>query len=308
MKENVKLPNILVTGATGFLGSHLTRSLYLSGYKIIISHRNSSSFERINDIFNKIVLWNIEKNSIDKLFCHNTIDCVIHCATNYGKIDPESSVFKSNIIFPLELLEGCEKYNVKMFINTDSYFNKKNLTYSALPSYSKTKKLFLSLMKNYEKKIPTILNLRLEHLYGEYDNQDKFIPYCFDAMLKDKTLDLTYGHQKRDFIHINDCTNAYSKIIRAHQISENKGYWDIEIGTGNSITLRNFVLCMKKITGSKSILNFGAVPYRSDEIMDSKADLTEFKKFLRSANIQMDAFIEPEVGIKSMIKGYKCEK
>jgi len=308
MKKEIKSTTILVTGATGFLGSHLTRALCTEGYKVIISHREGSSFEKIKDIRRKIVLWNIEKTNIDNIFSSNTIDYVIHCATNYGRRDPDSCVFKSNIVFPLELLEACIKYNVKMFINTDSYFNKNNLNYSALPSYSKSKKIFISLLKDYEKKIPTIVNLRLEHLYGEQDSPSKFIPYCLDAMLKGETLDLTYGHQKRDFIYIHDCADLYIKIIKAHQISEIKGYWDIEIGTGNSITLQSFVLIMKRLSRSTSKLNFGVVPYRADEIMDSRADLTELKKFLQVANIQTCTFSQPEVGLESMIRKYKDGK
>jgi nucleoside-diphosphate-sugar epimerase len=76
------------------------------------------------------------------------------------------------------------------------------------------------------------------------------------------------GEQKRDFIFIDDVVQAMMKIIGN---TEELGYdyHDYQLGTGTSLSIRQFVELVKRISGnSKTILNFGAIPYRVDEIMD----------------------------------------
>ena len=77
-------------------------------------------------------------------------------------------------MYPINLLEMAVKNNVGVFINTDSYFNKENLSYNYLLNYSLSKKSLNLWLKHFSKKIK-IINMVLEHIYGEYDNDNKFI-------------------------------------------------------------------------------------------------------------------------------------
>jgi len=76
---------ILITGATGFLGSHITWTLFNEGFNIIILKRSFSDIWRIREIIDKIRYYDIDKVELEIPFKENEIDCIIHTATNYGR-------------------------------------------------------------------------------------------------------------------------------------------------------------------------------------------------------------------------------
>ena len=164
--------NILLTGATGFLGSHILKELvHKKQYKIIVLKRSFSNIKSIKKVlnnYNNIKVYDIDKCDLEKAFKENTIDTIIHCATSYGRGDNKTvEVVKTNILFPVELINYAIKYNVKNFINTDSYFNKKTRNFFPhnLVDYSISKQSFLFWLKYYSKDIK-VINIILEHPFG----------------------------------------------------------------------------------------------------------------------------------------------
>ena len=173
------------------------------------------------------------------------------------------------------LLDYAVKYNVFGFINTDSYFNKENNSYSYLLDYSLSKKSLLLWLKHFSKKIK-VVNMVLEHIYGENDNKEKFVYQMLDkiALQKVKSVDLTEGSQKRDFIYTADVVEAYIKIIDYMKKHSFK-FKTFEVGSGKAVKLRDFVTEIKRLSNSPTKLNFGAIPYREDEMMYSCADIED---------------------------------
>ena len=267
---------ILLTGANGFLGSYLLEKLLVNN-DISITLRRNSKIDRIASLMKKnhirkIYIDEATDLEIDHFLEKEKIELIIHCATDYARKESYFyTAFESNISFPLKLLEIGLKHHLKYFINTDSYFNKNHLTYNALPNYSKTKKLFLSYLREVGNNL-SIINMRLEHIYGPKDNDDKFIPYLFKSLIISDEVSLTYGHQKRDFVYIDDAVDAYIKIVSTIENTYGPYFKDLEIGSGNSVHLKYFIETMKSITKSSSTLNYGAIDYRDDEIMNSFAN------------------------------------
>lgn len=271
---------ILLTGATGFLGSSILRKLVALDYSVIIIKRSNSNISRIKDIIalKKIKICNVDNEDLELIFGENKINCIIHSATEYGRGDTENAtVFESNVIFPMKLMDLAIKYGVGCFINTDSYFNKSRIPYLGLFNYSLSKKTFLVWLKTFSKQIK-IINITLEHLYGPYDSNTKFMEYVIQeiGVKKVAQIDLTQGLQMRDFVFIDDVVDAYLLLVE-HGLVKNFAYQNFEIGTGVSMEISKVVLLIKEISKSGTILSLGKLPYRSGEIMDSKANVSKIR-------------------------------
>lgn len=270
---------VLLTGATGFLGSHLLKGLLnKTDYNIVILKRSFSRTDRISSLLNvsRIKYYDIDCCDLETVFEENSIDTIIHCATNYGRIQNSCcSVLQTNLMFPIKLLDLSVKYGVKNFINTDSYFNKENMSYSYLLNYALSKKSLLLWLKYFSKKIK-VVNMVLEHIFGENDNKDKFVYQMLNKIAVEQvsSIDLTYGDQKRDFIYVEDVVSAYIKVLEYMYIHSFR-YKSFDIGTGDAVSIKDFVTQIKNISKSNTKLNFGALPYREDEIMCSRADIID---------------------------------
>ena len=100
---------ILLTGATGYLGSYLAKALVAKGYKLIILKRKNSSLLRIETIIPMVVFYNIENLDYSVPFkAHGKIDVVMHTATCYGRNDETPiEVLEANISDKLRGIFHC---------------------------------------------------------------------------------------------------------------------------------------------------------------------------------------------------------
>jgi nucleoside-diphosphate-sugar epimerase len=273
------LKNILITGATGFLGSHLLRSLVEHGYQPVVYLRSVSDTSRINDLQGKFVAVHSSDKSFSEfkdILSQYRIDCVIHTATNYGRSQLLSDIIESNVLFPLRLAEASLKHQVKLFINTDTFFGKSQFDLKYLNNYTTSKRMFGVALKELAGNL-NIANMRLEHIYGEYDSEQKFITDVLIKLISNvNEIELTEGFQKRDFVYIKDVVNAYLVVLKNY--GQIIGFKEFEVGTGQSIPVKDLVKKMAHAAASKSHLNFGAFPARQGEIQDSFADTSALRK------------------------------
>ena len=222
---------ILLTGATGFLGSHICEQLVEHGYETVILKRKTSNPWRIDSTLNKITVYNIEDIPLSTVFKENNINTVIHTATNYGRKGEKShEVASANVLFPLKILETSIEFNTDTFINTDT------VLYENLNYYALTKKHFVDWTKLYSHQI-RIFNLKLEHLYGEKDGSEKFISMVIKSFLNNiERIPLTEGKQLRDFIYVDDVASAYLGIVKISEKFEKK-YTEYSVGSGTPISI-----------------------------------------------------------------------
>jgi len=266
---------ILLTGATGYLGSHLARALVAAGHHVAVLKRVSSSLAKIETLLPQIQLFNIE-DGLEKPFqVLGRVDVVIHVATCYGRNgENEAVIFEANTAFPLRLLEVAAAYKTQVFINTDTSLDK------YLNAYSLSKKQFMEWGRFFAVRNKLrFLSLRLEHFYGPGDDDSKFTSHVIKSCLDNvPELKLTLGEQIRDFIYIDDAVSAYLLLLeKLNQFNE--WFVEFDVGSGEAVTVREFVERIHHLTGSRTELKFGAVPYRDGEVMYSNAD-TGFLKGL----------------------------
>lgn len=266
---------ILLTGATGFLGSNILRRLVKEKFDIIILKRSFSNVDKIKNLENFYKSYNIDQVSFESVFDkEKDIEVVIHCATNYSRNHEKSSeVLESNTKFPLKVLEYACNNGVKLFINTDTSLSKIGIIRGYMQDYILSKKQFLDWGRLYaETKKISFVNLVLEHVYGPGDDPSKFISYLIESINDNsESIDLTSGEQYRDFIFVEDVVDVYLTIIKKR--NDLLGYSVFEVGSGNEVKIKDLVELIKKIMKSKVVLNFGAIKNRENEVMSSKANI-----------------------------------
>jgi CDP-paratose synthetase len=260
---------ILISGINGFLGSHLAK--YLSSeYKIIGLANNPKNLYRLEGL-NFEVVTSTDEN-IKNIFECNSVFSVIHAATVYNH--REESVLKllnANLMLPIKLYELANKHKVKYFFNTDTFFNFSKTKYAYLSDYTLSKNHVLDWLSAIKGEC-IVINMKLFHMYGSMDSPSKFVPAIISKIKKNEDkIDLTLGNQKRDFVYIKDVCSAYDTVLNKLKPDENN-FYEFEVGTGNSISIKEFVEEVKKITNSTSELRFGALKHRENEIMNAVAD------------------------------------
>lgn len=267
---------IIITGGTGFLGRNLVNFFVEKGHCVTLLIRKSSKIDWINDKKKSIQLVYVGDESYKSLLNEDVKKLIIHCATDYGRgfVSP----FWGNQVFPMELLENLKNNKNNIFLNIDSFFSRDN-KYDYLKEYSLSKRQFREWGKLYSDSGELrFINIVIYHMYGHGDSLNKFIPSMMKRLLDNESdIELTDGLQKRDFIYIDDVTQAIYKIFSHELISDSK-YKEYEIGSGHSISIKELILMMKEIANSNSSLKFGAKVRRPGEFEDSLSEITELRK------------------------------
>jgi len=267
---------ILISGATGFLGSYLLKSFIVMGHEVIALKRVTSDTYRIENNLNECIIYDIDKIELKTIFKNHKIDIVINTVTNYGRSASKiSSILNTNLMFGLKLLEESVSNNVKAFINTDTLLNRN------INAYALSKAQLVDWMQFLSNKSTKMINVKIEHMYGLKDDENKFIYWLINQLKEDiQKIDLTSGVQKRDFIYITDIVSAYEVIIQ--NIEKFSNYEEFELGSGTSIEVKKFIeqiyAELSKKQALKTVLNFGAVEYRANENMNMKANITKLEK------------------------------
>ncbi|MBT3933220.1 MAG: NAD(P)-dependent oxidoreductase [Bacteroidetes bacterium] len=259
---------ILITGINGFLGSHLAKR-FSSSFKIIGLEYSLDNLFRLGDRSFKV--YATANNNLEEVFEKNFIDIIIHTATYYGgKANNIPKIAETNFIVPFYLLDLAIKKNVPIFINTDTVLDR------YVNPYALTKKQFLEWLYFRRNEIK-VINLQLEQFYGKESSPNNFIKVMISKLKNNEpVINLTQGDQKRNFVHIYDIVSAFQTILNNYPLDVN--YSEFQVTTGNPISIKELMLLLKDMIGSSSELNFGAIPYRNNELMISKSDNTDLLK------------------------------
>ena len=283
---------ILVTGGTGFIGSHVVQKFLELEYKVIVLKRKTSDIWRIKEVKDQCLFYDIE-DGLENVFKENRINSIIHLATKYVKkhknLQDIKDMIETNITYPSLLLELAVKYKVTKFINTGTCFEYK-LTNKKISEedkaeaynfYAATKLAFEEILKYYvnNQKIKAV-TLKLFFPYGEKDNQ-KIIPLIISALLNNKSLNITKGEQEINYTYVGDIIKAYLRALDYLQSTAYGGYKHFNIGNDKTSSIKEIVKYLEEISGKRNLIKLGALPYPIKEIMYMNCYNEKARKILK---------------------------
>lgn len=265
------MSNIIITGATGFIGENVANQFVAQGHTVHVCVRHSSNTDYLDRRIN------IFKTSatIDELSAYlkgNQIDVVIHIASKF-LVDHKSceveSLISSNVTFGVNLLEAMKIAGVTKFINTSStwqHFEADNSQYVPTNLYAATKEAFCDIVDYYaEVANISAITLYIYDSYGKGDRRGKLVS-MLEKLAKDKTeLNMSAGEQEIGLTHIDDIVAAYSQAIL--EIDNNVGHNRYTIEPREIYSLRKVIDIFKETTGLDLNINWGAREYRQREVM-----------------------------------------
>lgn len=264
------MKTILITGINGYLGSSLAKR-YADKYNIVGLEYDTFDLFRIKE--EKFEVFASKDGIPEQLFQKYNLDCIIHTATFYGRNNESNGhMTYANMYLPQLLLEKAIENKCSLFINTDTVLDK----FSS--SYALSKKQFRDWLQFYSinKKIK-VVNLQLEHFYGPGTANTNFITLMVQKMLRSEpSIALTKAEQNRDFLYIDDLLRVYDLILnKKYDLDYFEQY---NVGAGENSNLKEILEFIKLNTSSNSVLEYGAIPYRKNELMESNNDIGHLKK------------------------------
>lgn len=257
--------NILVTGATGFIGFHVCYELSKNHNVIGVDNLNNYysvllKKKRLKILKNKIKFLKLDISNykkINELFSKNKIDLVIHLAAQAGvrySFENPWLYEKNNNLGMLNLLEACKKYKVKKIIYASSssvYGERKgklreDMDLNPISPYALTKKYNEELTQFYDF---TCIGLRFFSVYGEFGRPDMaYYKFAKNIILGKEIFVYGDGKQKRDFTYIKDIVDGIKKAI-----DYNKS--DIfNLGCSKPINVNELIKILEKHLDKKAIV------------------------------------------------------
>lgn len=324
---------VLVTGAAGFIGFHLTLALLERDDEVvgidnlndyydpvlkqlrldeIAKHPKCSNFEFIKaDISDRAFM--------EQLFSDHSFDVVVNLAAQAGvrySLENPHAYVESNLVGFVNILEGCRHSKVKHLVyassssvygmNIKQPFSTKDRVDYPISLYAATKKSNELMAHTYSHlyNIPTT-GLRFFTVYGPYGRPDMAYYKFTKAILNGDPIDVyNNGVMKRDFTYIDDIVEGVVRVMdKTPNPNENKystakpPYRIYNIGNNNPVTLRDFISAIEKACGVEA--NENLLPMQPGDVPITYADIHGLFE-----NIEYKPATSISIGLKKFVDWY----
>jgi UDP-glucose 4-epimerase len=280
------LKKILVTGFTGFIGSHLIPKL-IPNYDVIgFSHSKNPKL--------KITQIKGDVTKIDKNIIPSKISTIIHLSAisdvDYCQKNPlESS--RVNIVGTQKILELARKNDSNViFLSTAHVFGKTknpflNENHNKNPQsiYAGTKLSGEILCESYSNSYGLDIGVaRLFSVYGPNSPKHSVTESIIKQIISNNVIKLGNISSKRDFLYIKDAIDAILLIMK-----KNRDYDDYNIGSGESHTINHLCKILQKISKKEFIIKTSKMKIRKNESLEYRSDSSKLKKLGWKPNISL---------------------
>jgi nucleoside-diphosphate-sugar epimerase len=279
---------VLITGANGFVGSHLGRTLLVKGYEVIGLDQVPPGPR--NDDYKQSIVWvvdNLQKvELLTEILTYHNPGAIIHAAA-FGVQVGESAWslnFEANVVSSLNVVEAAAKARIPRVVHlgtSQEYGSQEGALSedsSLVPQtpYGATKAAAFYLCRQRAKELGVHwVALRPFLSFGPGEQKDKLIPSLIIPLLKGNVPTMTGGEQIRDIVYVKDLIQGITKAIEADLPSGIV----INLGSGRGYMLREIAeQILKLFPGGK--IDIGGRPYREPEVWHQIADVTFQRKIL----------------------------
>ncbi|NLX90410.1 MAG: NAD-dependent epimerase [Firmicutes bacterium] len=328
---------LLVTGAAGFIGFHLSKRLLESGFNVVgLDNLNDYYDVRLKEsrlallqkfsgfAFVKASLE--EQEAIDRLFSKYAFSCVFNLAAQAGvrySMENPRAYIDSNIAGFLNILEACRSHRVEHLIFASSssvYGANRTRPFSVhhnvdhpVSLYAATKKAGELMAHTYSSLygLP-VTGLRFFTVYGPWGRPDMAYFSFTRAILEGKPIKVfNYGKMKRDFTYIDDIVEGIVRLI--DRVPQPDPHWDgtrphpgrscapyriYNIGNNRPVELLYFIEVLERNLGKKAKKEL--LPMQPGEVPETYADIDDLT---RETGFRPKTGIEE--GIEKFVAWYK---
>ncbi len=302
--------NILITGAAGFIGFHLSKALLDRGDSVIGIDNLNDYYDpelkkaRIRILkkyenFSFLLLDIADRNAMGELFKKNKFDIVVNLAAQAGvrySIDNPYAYVDSNLVGFANILEGCRHSMPEHLVYASSssvYGANKKMPFSTddnvdhpVSLYAATKKSNELMAHAYSHlySIP-VTGLRFFTVYGPWGRPDMAYFKFTKAILEGSPIDVyNHGNMKRDFTYIDDIVKGVIKIMELPPIADTNDNGNerktsgppfklYNIGNNQPIKLNYFIETLENIIGKKAVKNM--LPMQPGDVPATYADIDD---------------------------------
>ncbi len=313
MEKYFKNQKVLITGANGFIGSHMVERMVKEQAQVSIFVRDSSDIWRLDEVKKDLDIYRTDLRNLE-LVNKNVMqikpDFIFHCGA-YGVDGRQNDFFVAagaNINGTMNLIHSLKNIGCKKFINVGTcmeYGNKQELIKedSLLEPdsiYGSTKAsasiIAHQMALNYDIDLVTV---RPFGVFGEKEGSHKFFPYIILSMLQDKQVNLTPCEQYRDYCYIENVIDGFV-LAAQNNAAKNEIF---NVASGEIHKLKFYVDLINNEMQSKKLPNYGALPYRQNEVWRQQPDISKIRNHLN-----WEPKISLQEGIAKTVTWYKENK
>lgn len=265
---------LLLTGGTGFIGSHLIHRLTELGHAVSVIVRPDSNLAPLQGTLSYLAVYPYD-GSIESLITaakEARPDVVLHLASLFitehtsAQISP---LVASNILFGTQLAEAMRQTGLTRLVNTGtSWQHYRDADYNPVCLYAATKEALETLLRYYvEAEGLSVVNLHLFDTYGPGDHRPKLINLLRRLVGSDQALAMSAGDQRIDLVYIDDVVSAFVTAIE--RLDSNVGdQWErFGVSSRQPLSLREVVAAFEAACGRPLPILWGERSYRRREVM-----------------------------------------
>lgn len=267
-------PRALVTGASGFVGSHLARHLLGEDWQVHAIVRPESDRAALTQANGLRV--HEHTGSMDSMLSILGIvkpDVVFHLASLFvSEHEPKDidRLVKSNILFGTQLAEAMNQVGANLLVNTGTAWQHYEADcYNPVNFYAATKQAFEDLLDYYIEGCGLrAITLKLHDTYGPDDSRKKLINLLVSVSRSNIPLDMSPGEQKLNLVYIEDVVSAFeaaAKRLLNHPEIKKESF---SVEAAEAYTIKQLVSEFEAVVGRPLPISWGRRPYRQRDVME----------------------------------------